>query len=186
MVKSWKRKIIKPAHPDKAWWLIATWFGCGQSPIVSGTVASFAALPVAFVIHHYLGSMALVFAAFAAFFAGWWASNEYIKHIGGEDPHEIVIDEVAGQWLLLAALFPTWQSYLVGFILFRLFDIVKPWPINVADQKIHGGLGVMFDDMLAGIYPVLIYLIILLEAYMIGAYNLLHPVVNFLGGSYVH
>ena len=92
-------------------------------------------------------------------FIGWWASNQYLKATGrDDDPREIVVDEVAGQWLLLAVLFPTWHSYLVGFILFRLFDIAKPWPVSVADRKIKGGIGVMFDDMLAALYPIGVYL----------------------------
>ena len=81
-----------------------------------------------------------------------------------DDPSEIVVDEVAGQWLLLAFLFPTWQAYAVGFFFFRLFDVIKPWPVCVADRKIKGGLGVMFDDMLAGIYPVILFLLLQLVA----------------------
>jgi hypothetical protein len=71
-------------------------------------------------------------------------------------------------------------------VLFRLFDILKPWPVSVADAKIKGGFGVMFDDMLAGLYPVLVYLVILVEAHFFGSERVLLPVMNFLGGSYVH
>lgn len=169
------------------WWYIATWFGCGLSPIVSGTVGSLGALPLAYLIQVTLGNVALAAASLIIFVIGTWASNQYLRHNPGvDDPREIVVDEVAGQWLLLSILFPTWQSYLVGFILFRAFDIVKPWPVSVADRDIKGGFGVMFDDMLAALYPILVYLLIMVEAQVFGSQSLLKPIVNFLGGSYVH
>lgn len=169
------------------YWYIATWFGCGISPVISGTAGSLGALPFAYIIQRCFGNFALFGASIVMFLIGWWASNQYLKHTGrDDDPREIVVDEVAGQWLLLSVLFPTWHSYLVGFVLFRAFDIVKPWPISVADEKIKGGIGVMFDDMLAALYPILIYLFILIEARWLGSQKLLQQVINFLGGSYVH
>ncbi len=180
------KKQKRTAYPQYAWWWIASWFGCGLAPM-SGTVGSFGALPFAYVIQTTWGNGALAAASIIIFFIGWWASNCFLKHTNRtDDASDVVVDEVAGQWLLLAALYPTWQSYLVGFILFRIFDIVKPWPISVADRKIPGGLGIMFDDMLAGIYPVLVYMLIVLEAYFTGSMNLLQPVMNFIGGDYVH
>jgi phosphatidylglycerophosphatase A len=137
----------------KIWWYIATWFGSGLSPFASGTAGSLAALPFAYLIQVNFGSGALLLAALAIFFLGWWASNQYLRHRGGEDPGEIVVDEVAGQWLLLSVLPYTWQGYLAGFLLFRLFDVIKPWPVSWADRKVKGGLGVMLDDMLAALYP---------------------------------
>ena len=139
-------------------WYIATWFGSGLSPVVSGTAGSLAALPFAYAIQWQLGSVALGIAAIAIFFIGWWASIQYLAvNTGSKDPKEIVVDEVAGQWLLLCFLPLTWQAYLAGFILFRAFDIVKPWPVSFADQKIPGALGVMLDDILAALYPVGVY-----------------------------
>jgi phosphatidylglycerophosphatase A len=177
-----------PIHIKRgAWWYIATWFGCGLSPVVSGTVGSLGALPFAYAIQVTFGNIALFTASLMIFFIGWWASNAYLRHTGrDDDPSEIVVDEVAGQWLLLSVLFPTWQSYLVGFVLFRIFDIIKPWPVSVADRDIKGGLGVMFDDMLAALYPILVYLLIMIEAQLFGSQALLKPMINFLGGSYVH
>lgn len=167
------------------WWYIATWFGCGTAPVASGTFGSLGALPFAYAIQVTLGSAALFAASLIIFFIGWWASNEYLKAFGGDDPREIVVDEVAGQWLLLSVLYPTFGSYLVGFLLFRLFDVVKPWPVSVADEKIGGGIGVMFDDMLAALYPILVYLFILVEAQLLGSQKTLLPLMKFLGGSYV-
>jgi phosphatidylglycerophosphatase A len=183
-----KSKIPLPPYTGKkgVWWWIATWFGCGLSPVASGTVGSLGALPFAWFIQVMFGNLALMGASLAIFFIGWWASNQYLRHTGrDDDPSEIVVDEVAGQWLLLSVLFPTWQAYLVGFLLFRIFDVTKPWPVSLADREIKGGLGVMFDDMLAALYPILVYLIILIEAYCLHSQNLLLPVMNFMGGSYV-
>ncbi len=178
---------LKPGHAKGVWYPIATWFGCGLSPLMSGTVGSLGALPLGFVIQYYFGNFALFAASMVAFAVGTWASNKYLEHMeSGEDPGEIVVDEVAGQWLTLCVLFPTWQSYLIGFLLFRTFDIFKPWPVSVADRKIKGGFGVMFDDILAGVYPVLIFLLILVEAHVFGSGKALLPLMNFLGGSYVH
>lgn len=177
---------LKPGHKRGAWWYIATWFGCGLSPVVSGTAGSLGALPFAFVIQYALGNHALFIASLLVFALGVWASGQYLAHMeSGEDPGEIVVDEVAGQWLTLCVLFPTWQSYLTGFLLFRLFDILKPWPVSLADRQIKGAFGVMFDDMLAGAYPILVYLLILAEAHFFHTGHLLLPVMNFLGGDYV-
>jgi phosphatidylglycerophosphatase A len=121
------------------------------------------------------------------FLLGWIASVFYLRHNPGKglDPREIVVDEVAGQWLLLSVLFPTFASYLVGFILFRIFDIIKPWPVCWADREIKGALGVMFDDFLAAMYPILVFLLFMIIGTLTGSQQLLHPLINFLGGSYV-
>lgn len=175
-------------HP--LWWYVATWFGAGTSRFAPGTMGSLAALPFAFVIQVTLGNFALLAASLLMFLAGWWASDQYLKHTPAAagkpgDPGAIVADEVAGQWLILCVLYPTWQSYLVGFLIFRAFDVVKPWPVCVADRKLKGGLGVMADDMLAALFPMMVYLVLMIEAQALGAQNLLLPIVNFLGGSYV-
>ena len=163
------------------WWFIATWFGSGLSPIVSGTAGSLAALPFAYIIQSQLGNVTLGIASIIIFLIGWWASIEYLKvNTDKKDPREIVVDEVAGQWLLLSFLPFTWQAYLVGFILFRAFDIVKPWPVSHADQKMDGALGVMLDDMLAGIYPVGVYWLL---AHFLPEYAA--TIMSFLSGAHV-
>lgn len=182
-----QRQLKKTAYPRHAWWWVATWFGCGMSPYVSGTVGSLGALPFAYAIQANYGGMALAASSILIFLLGCWASSQFLKHTGRtDDASEVVVDEVAGQWLLLAALYPTWESYLTGFLLFRLFDIIKPWPVNLADRNITGGFGIMFDDMLAGIYPVILYVVILAAAYLAGAQQLLLPVIHFIGGGHVH
>lgn len=132
--------------------LLATWFGSGLLPKAPGTWGSLAALPFAWAIAQCFGSLALVPAALAVFLLGCWASDRVVRTSGIKDPGHIVIDEVAGQWLTLAAAPPGLLAWGFGFLLFRLADIVKPWPANWADRSVRGGLGVMLDDVLAAIY----------------------------------
>jgi phosphatidylglycerophosphatase A len=83
--------------------------------------------------------------------AGIPAAESYCRASAKSDPSEVVIDEVAGQLLALALVPPDWLSYALGFLFFRVFDILKPGPIGWADRKIKGGLGVMLDDVIAGV-----------------------------------
>lgn len=136
-------------HPA---FLLATWFGSGLLPKIPGTWGSAAALPFAWVIAWYGGPWALLAAAFVAFVAGLWAADVYGRHSGVKDAGPIVIDEVAGQWLTLVPFVPEPATYLAGFVLFRAADIAKPWPASWADRKLDGGMGVMLDDVIAGIY----------------------------------
>ena len=132
---------------------LATWFGAGLMPKAPGTWGSLAALPFAWVIQHYGGPWALAGATLGVFLVGWWASACYVAASGASDPGAVVIDEVAGQWLtLLPAAAMVWWHWALGFVLFRAFDIAKPWPIGWADRRIKGGLGVMLDDVIAGVY----------------------------------
>lgn len=136
-------------HPA---FLIATWFGSGLLPKIPGTWGSAAALPFAWGIMWFGGPWTLLAFAVGAFVVGIWAAGMYSKHSGIKDAGPIVIDEVAGQWLTLipAGLDPV--LFLIGFFLFRAADILKPWPANWADRELEGGLGVMLDDIFAGIY----------------------------------
>ena len=136
-------------HP--AGW-IASGFGAGLSPRAPGTVGSLAALlPWWFFLQHlslpvYLGMLLL------AFVIGIWAANWVIAKTHIDDPSVVVWDEFIGQWVALLLAPTGWLWMLGGFALFRLFDIWKPWPVSWADRKLHGGLGAMLDDVLAGIY----------------------------------
>lgn len=136
-------------HPAS---LLGTWFGAGLLPTAPGTWGSLAALPLAWVAQFYFGPAGLGAAVFAAFALGCWAAAVYIRNRGVEDAPEIVIDEVAGQMLTLAFVPANVLLYAVGFVLFRLADITKPWPAGWVNRKLAGGLGVMADDLFAGIY----------------------------------
>jgi phosphatidylglycerophosphatase A len=137
-------------------WL-GTWFGTGLLPLAPGTWGSLAALPCAWAIRSLSGVAGLAVAAGIIFAAGCWASAKIAKASPVRDPGAIVIDEVAGQWftLLPAALDPL--SYSLAFLLFRIFDIWKPWPVRWADRHIEGGLGIMLDDLLAAVYAVVVF-----------------------------
>lgn len=132
--------------------LIATWFGSGLSPKAPGTMGSLAALPFGWALFAWGGWPFLAAGALAAFVIGLWATKVYIRGLENKDPGQVVIDEVAGQWIALlpATLDPI--LFAVGFVLFRFFDILKPWPISWLERRYSGAFGVMIDDVLAGIF----------------------------------
>jgi phosphatidylglycerophosphatase A len=144
------------SHPGL---IVATWFGAGLLPRVPGTWGSLAALPFAWLIHRFGGASALVAAAFVLFLIGIWAAEVAMHALNEDDPGAIVVDEVAGQWLTLAAAPFGIVWWILGFLLFRLFDIWKPWPIRQAEKKFSGGFGVMADDIVAALYAVVLLLI---------------------------
>ncbi|CCQ73470.1 phosphatidylglycerophosphatase A [Magnetospira sp. QH-2] len=132
--------------------LLATWFGSGLLPRMPGTWGSIAALPFAWILVG-IGGWPLLLAATAVIFpVGVWSGGLYATREGREDPGPVVIDEVAGQWLTLVVVPLDPLLYGIGFLLFRVFDITKPWPVSLADRKIKGGLGIMLDDILAAFY----------------------------------
>lgn len=154
---SYRRPGITATHPAA---LVATWFGAGLLPKGPGTWGSAAALPFAWGLTAAGGPRLLLAAAALCFAVGWWASAVYVRLTGAEDPGEVVIDEVAGQWLTLAAAPLEPLSYLAGFALFRLFDIWKPWPVRLADRSVGGGLGIMLDDVVAGLYALAVMILL--------------------------
>jgi phosphatidylglycerophosphatase A len=135
--------------------LIATWFGSGLLRPAPGTWGTLAALPPAYVIARFGGPVALVIAIVVAFAIGVWAANAYARAAEKSDPSEVVIDEVAAMWLVLAAAPPNWLGWLLAFVAFRFFDVLKPWPVNLADIKLKGGFGIMIDDIIAAFYAIL-------------------------------
>ncbi|MBO6783729.1 MAG: phosphatidylglycerophosphatase A [Alphaproteobacteria bacterium] len=131
--------------------LIATWFGAGDLPGAPGTWGSLAALPCAVVLVVLGGQFLLAAGVLVAFFAGVWASGKLAAFHRMEDPQRVVIDEVAGQWLAILPVALDWRFYPVAFILFRFLDITKPWPLKKM-EKFPGGVGIMADDLGAGVY----------------------------------
>ncbi len=132
--------------------LLATWFGSGLLPGAPGTWGSLAALPLGLVILWLGGPIALTLAAALIFALGLWASAVYQSGLDRKDPGEIVIDEVAGQWLALVPCALDPLGVVLAFVFFRLFDILKPWPANWADRSLTGAPGIMLDDIFAGLY----------------------------------
>lgn len=139
-------------HP--AGW-IATGFGSGLSPLAPGTVGSAVAL-LPWLWLRTLPLPAYMASVLLAFALGVWASAWVVRRSGVQDPQLVVWDEFVGLWIALIAAPQGWYWMLAGFALFRLFDIWKPWPVSWADEKIKGGLGVMFDDVIAGGYALIV------------------------------
>ena len=138
--------------------LIATWFGCGLSPIAPGTCGAAAALAIAIALHHYAGWTQLHFLLLTLALTpiGMWASGVYATSKGLKDPQSVVVDEVLGLWLtLVGAPGYGWKSWLAAFCLFRIFDIWKPFPIRRL-EKVPGGIGIVADDLGAGVYGALV------------------------------
>jgi len=152
--------------------LLATWFGSGYLPKAPGTWGSLAALPYAWIIMKMGGQNALLAAIVVVFSVGLWASKDYMARTKTHDPGAIVIDEVVGQWIVLLAAPLDPALYIFGFVLFRLFDIFKPWPISKADQSIPGAMGVMIDDVIAGLFglAVLVLVNLYLRPYVQGPF----------------
>lgn len=134
---------------------LATLFGIGRAPTAPGTVASLAALPLAWAIQWLGGNWLLFILIILVSVLGTNACEVYARETGKTDPSECVIDELAGQWIacLFAPLSLT--GYGLAFLLFRAFDIAKPWPIARFEQA-PGGLGIMLDDLVAGLLAGLI------------------------------
>lgn len=140
---------------------IATVGGLGRIfPAAPGTLASFMTLFLAWGLGAVHGRLLIIVGAVTATAVGFWGSDLYARHCSANDPSECVIDEVAGQLIACAFAPRALAFYAIAFLLFRLFDIVKPWPISAA-ERLPGGGGIMADDMIAGLIAGLLILILL-------------------------
>ena len=136
---------------------IATWFGCGYVPVAPGTAGSLAALAIAFALHAYFASARPTFLLLAAILLlpGIWAAGIVAKQEGKRDPRIVVVDEVLGQWITLAgASTLNWKSFLAALLLFRILDVWKPPPVRQL-EALSGGIGIVADDVMAGLYGAL-------------------------------
>lgn len=140
--------------------LAATWFGSGLLKPAPGTWGTLAAVPFALLIHWLGGSLLLLASAIAIFALGIWAAGAYCRAAEREDASEVVIDEAAAIWLVFAALPISPLGWFAGFVLFRFFDILKPWPIRTFERRFKGGLGVMIDDVVAAIFAIFTFILL--------------------------
>lgn len=138
---------LRRSHPV---FVIATWFYAGLLPAVPGTWGSLAALPILWLVSSSGGVAGVASFALLVGAVGLWASHRYAQAAAQHDPSSIVVDEVVGQAIALIAVGPDAVVYAVGFVAFRVLDIVKPWPISWADRRLAGGVGIMLDDIFAG------------------------------------
>ena len=130
--------------------ILATWFGVGLAPVISWTFGTLAAVPLILLLNYFgewYGVIALVVVTVVAI----WASDRTQGLLGKTDPSEVVIDEIAGFLVTMLLLPASLVNVGLGFILFRFFDIVKPWPVRQS-ERLKGGFGIVVDDLLAGVY----------------------------------
>jgi phosphatidylglycerophosphatase A len=147
--------------------MIATWFGCGYSPFAPGTMGSLAALGIAATLISRAGWQPWHFTVLAVLILApsIWAADVTARVCGKKDPGMVVVDEVIGQWLTLTGMASVnWKAYLGAFLLFRLFDVWKPVPIRQL-EALPGGLGIVADDVMAGVYAALVL-------FLAGCFNL--------------
>ncbi len=137
--------LKEPVH------LLALGFGSGLAPVAPGTFGSLVGLLAAVFVHPLPlpAELAVIAAAFAA---GVWICGESARRLGVHDHPGIVWDEITGMLITMAFAPQGWVWLAAGFALFRFFDILKPWPIRKLDHGMSGGLGIMLDDVLAGVY----------------------------------
>jgi len=129
---------------------LAFGLGSGASPKAPGTAGTLAAVPFWYLLAQTPLTTYLLL-VLGAFVIGIWLCGRTSRDLGVHDHGGIVWDEFVGYWITMIAVPVDWIWALAGFILFRLFDILKPWPIGPVDRRVHGGLGIMLDDVLAGV-----------------------------------
>lgn len=151
MTTSADRTRARPRHP--AHWL-AFGFGAGLSPYAPGTVGTAVAVPL-YLALQYLTPISYFAVVLGLFLLGVWACGKTAHDLGDKDPAGVVWDEVVGYLVAMFMAPPGWAFIAVGFVLFRVFDIFKPYPIYQL-QSAPGGWGVILDDVLAGIYTALV------------------------------
>lgn len=139
----------KPRSPSLAVGAIATFFGAGHAPFWPGTFGTLAAMPLVYGVMG-LGRPALLATAVVLTWVGTWAAGRYCQQTGTHDNQHIVIDEVVGILVAMSLVPRTWPNLIAGFVLFRILDAWKPGPIGLVDRRVHGGFGVMADDITAG------------------------------------
>jgi len=144
--------------------LIATGFYSGYLPKAPGTWGSLVGVLLVFLLHAL--SLQIYLSVIAGLFiVGSFVAGEAEKILDNRDPGVVVIDEIVGMLITMIAVPVTPLTMALGFILFRVFDIAKPFPVNFFDQPFHGGLGIMLDDVVAGIYSLIIMQLIFLLAF---------------------
>lgn len=141
---------MSPLH-RRSLQLLATWFGCGLSPWVPGTIGTLGAIPLVWFFMRF-GLMGYLYATFTFVVFSVFVAQAYeIEIVGEHDTPELVIDEVAGFLVTMAWLPFDWKWVALGFLLFRILDMAKPFPISWVDRKVLGGVGAVADDILAGV-----------------------------------
>jgi phosphatidylglycerophosphatase A len=129
---------------------LAFGFGSGLAKKAPGTCGTLAAIPLYLLIAQ-TGNLLYSLLTLVATVTGIWICDKAADKLGEHDFGGIVWDEIAGYLITLWWIPFSWQGMVLGFVLFRFFDILKPWPIKIADRRVKGGFGIMLDDVLAGV-----------------------------------
>ena len=153
-----KRINARQVFSDPVLWL-AFGFGSGLAPRAPGTAGTLMAIPL-FLLLDRLPFVGYLFVTALVTLVGVWICERASKVLGVHDHPGIVWDEFAGFLIAMAIAPDGWVGIVAGFALFRLFDIWKPWPIGWVDRKVHGGLGIMLDDVLAGLMAAVMFLLL--------------------------
>jgi len=133
---------------------LAIGMGAGLSRYAPGTVGTLMAVPFALLLAR-LPPPLFWTAVGLLWLAGIYLCGAAARMLGRSDPGNIVWDEMAGYWVTVSLLPPSWEWWLAGFVLFRMFDILKPWPIRALERRVKWGLGIMLDDLVAAVYALL-------------------------------
>jgi len=136
---------------DKIALILSIWFGIGLLPGIPGTFGTAGAIPL-YLLIDFLGARYQALFLLLTIIGAIWSSHRSQLILGRTDPREIVIDEIAGFLLTIIFIPFTWLTLIAGFFLFRFFDILKPPPIKKIENKLKGGIGVVLDDLVAGVY----------------------------------
>jgi phosphatidylglycerophosphatase A len=152
-----KLKSYKNLSIQQPFVFLSTWFGLGLIRPAPGTWGTIGAIPFAYFALKVGNWPFVMLCAFFLFFIGLWAAKKFEEATKEHDSGSIVIDEVAGYFIAIIPASPTIIHLGIAFLLFRIFDILKPWPVSWADKKLTGALSVMLDDILAGLYAALIF-----------------------------
>lgn len=139
------------------WHFLAFGFGSGLARKAPGTWGTLAGMPFVPLLQTISLPLALGIIVLASLF-GIWLCGRVAEDLGVHDHGGIVWDEIVGIWITLVLLPSHWTWWLAGFVAFRFFDILKPWPISLLDRRLGGGLGIMLDDLLAGVFAALVLL----------------------------
>jgi phosphatidylglycerophosphatase A len=134
---------------------LAFGLGSGAAPKAPGTFGTLAAIPL-YLLLAQLPLWAYLIIIVASFALGIYLCGQASKDMGVHDHGGIVWDEFVGFWITMIAVPMQWPWIIAGFVLFRFFDIIKPWPIGWLDKRVHGGLGIMIDDVIAGVFALII------------------------------
>lgn len=140
--------VSSPVH------LFSFGFGAGLSPVAPGTAGTLLGIVVYLALVS-LGPVFYTLCVMSLFLAGCWACGQTAAALESHDHPGIVIDEIVGYLITMLFVPFSWYWILMGFILFRIFDIWKPWPVSLADRNVAGGFGIMLDDLLAALYALL-------------------------------